>query len=325
MSEGLGERSRRPPWEEFRRALEARGYRPSRRLGQNFLLDENQAFAIARDAGFEPGDFVLEVGAGCGFLSVHLVELGARLLAVEIDPRLAEVSGEFLGVKALAGGEPAREEGETGEGDTGLAVRPERAAPVLVLSDILAGKHALAPVVERHLPTSGRWHLVSNLPYSVSAPVLSLCADREPAPESMTVLVQREVAERVAAEPGTRAWGPLSVVLQCGYTASILRRIGPASFWPRPKVDSAVLRLELRPDRPDPANRARLRRLVALLFQRRRQSLGRVLADRAGGRENAQALLGELGWDAGMRAESLPVADLQRLADAWERVAGPLT
>jgi len=298
---GEAERSRRPPWEHFRAALEARGFRPSRRLGQNFLLDENQAFAIARDAGFERGDFVLEVGAGCGFLSVHLLALGARLLAVEIDPRLAEVAREFL---------------EQHPGEYGAE---------LLVTDVLAGKHELAPELCRRLPEQGPWHLVSNLPYSVSAPVLSLCADRDPAPDSMTVLVQREVAERVAAQPASRAWGPLSVSLQLGFDARILNTVGPGSFWPRPKVDSAVLRLERRADRPPAAERARLRALTGQLFQRRRQTLGRVLGDVVGARSLADQLLAELDLEPGIRAEVLSIADLGRLSDACERHRGDFT
>jgi len=301
------ERLRRPPWERFRAALDARGFRPSRRLGQNFLLDDNQAFAIARDAGFERGDFVLEVGAGCGFLSIHLLELGARLLAIEIDPRLAEVAREFIDQH---GGQAQAE---------------------LLLTDVLAGKHELSPEVCSRLPDAGAWHLVSNLPYSVSAPVLSLCADREPAPTSMTVLVQREVAERVAARPDSRAWGPLSITLQVGYDARILRSIGPASFWPRPQVDSAVVQLRRRADRPPAAERARLRELVGGLFHRRRQTLGRVLGDLLkpagggrGGRERAEAVLAELGMEPGIRAEVLSIADLRSLCEAiWREQGSP--
>ncbi|MFT5051486.1 MAG: 16S rRNA (adenine1518-N6/adenine1519-N6)-dimethyltransferase [Chlamydiales bacterium] len=298
-------RLRRPPWERFRAALEAHGFRPSRRLGQNFLLDDNQAFAIARDAGFARGDFVLEVGAGCGFLSIHLLELGARLLAIEIDPRLAEVAREFM---------------DEHPGEHGAE---------LILTDVLAGKHELAPEVCSRLPASGPWHLVSNLPYSVSAPVMSLCAARELAPESMTVLVQREVADRVAAGPDSRAWGPLSITLQVGYEARILRKVGPASFWPRPQIDSAVLQLRLRPDRPPAAERARLREFVGKLFHRRRQTLGRVLGDvlkapeaAQTGRERADGVLAELGMEPGIRAEVLSIPDLRRLSEACWRIQG---
>lgn len=314
----FAEGARRPRWEHFRAALDAKGFRPSRRLGQNFLLDENQALAIARDAAFSPGEFVLEVGAGCGFLSTHLVGLGARLLAVEIDPRLAEIAAEFLGGSIL------RPQGTVdAEQDPGQP--PVGEAPQIILTDVLAGKHALAPALEARLPKAERWHLVSNLPYSVSAPVLSLCAAREYAPVSMTVLVQLEVAERAAAQPGTRSWGPLSITLQSGYEASVVRHIGPASFWPRPKVDSAVLRLERREVRPSSADRVRLRRLVERLFQRRRQTLQRVLGDVFRDRPGVSAVLAELDLEPATRAENLPIPELDRLSRALEARFGPIT
>ena len=89
----------RPPWSAFRAALEDAGFRPSKRLGQNFLLDENMCRALVRDSGAGPGDLVLEVGAGCGFLTAHLAESGARVLAVEVDARLFEVARGFLGAQ----------------------------------------------------------------------------------------------------------------------------------------------------------------------------------------------------------------------------------
>jgi 16S rRNA (adenine1518-N6/adenine1519-N6)-dimethyltransferase len=298
--EERAQRAPRPPWSAFRAALDAQGFRPSRRLGQNFLLDENLARAIARDAGFAPGERVLEVGPGCGFLSVHLAQAGARLLAVEIDPRLHAIARDFLAPY------------------TGVE---------LLLLDVLAGKHRLAPEVERRLPPGAdeRWHLVSNLPYSVGGPVLALCAARAAPPASMTVLVQREVAERLVAAPGAAAWGPLSIAVQAGYDGSILRSASPALFWPRPRVESSVVRFELRPGAPPHAERCALIELGAALLRRRRQTLGRVLADLLLDRGRARSALEELRLDPAARAETLSLESLGALARAldWRCSDGP--
>lgn len=286
MSELTPRADGRPPWSEFRSALEARGFRPARRLGQNFLLDENMVRAIVRDAGVGPGDLVLEVGAGCGFLTLHLLRAGVDLVSVEIDPRLAEIARELLG------GEPRWR---------------------LIETDILAGKHALAPEVVACLPPERDWHLVANLPYAVSGPVLACASELAHPPRSMTVLVQKEVALRIAAQPGTRDWGPLSIRLQWAYQAALVRDVGSGLFWPRPQVESTVVRLvRIEPEKPHAEGRA-LSGLVDELFTRRRQTLLRVLSELCGDRTRAQAWLARAGLEPKSRAEDLALAALERL------------
>ncbi len=279
----------RSPQRVWRERLAALGFHPSRRLGQNFLLDANLARALVRDAGVEAGDFVLEVGPGLGFLTRPLLEAGARVLAVEIDGRLLEILREDLG------------------GHEGLE---------LVGADVLAGKHELDPRVRAALPRSGPWRLVANLPYSISAPLLALLGELPCPPTALDVLVQLEVAERLCARPGTRAWGPLGVRLQAAYEAGLGRRLGPAQFWPRPQVESAVVQLRRRPDAPSGDQQARLSGLVTGLFHRRRQKLLRVLGDLLGSREAAAGLLAELEIDPGLRAETLEVETLRALAES---------
>jgi 16S rRNA (adenine1518-N6/adenine1519-N6)-dimethyltransferase len=279
--------TQRPPWAVFRAALEEQGFRPSRRLGQNFLLDENMVRAIVRDARVPEGAFVLEVGAGCGFLSLHLLEAGAELVSVEIDERLLRIAERLV----------------AGRG----RVR-------FVHGDVLDGKHALAPEVAAALPERRAWHLVSNLPYSISGPLLAVLASGERPPATMTILVQREVGERIAARPGTPEWGPLSIRLQARYRPEIVRTVPPELFWPRPKVESAVVRLERREEAEDPEELRRLDRLVGELFSSRRQSLGRVLGRRLGDREAGLSLLREVGLDPRIRAESLDLEALRRLS-----------
>lgn len=265
------------------------GFRPSKRLGQNFLQDTNLARALVRDAEVEAGAFVLEVGPGLGRLTSPLLEAGARVLAVEVDGRLVEALREHLG---------------------------DAEGLELLHADVLAGKHRLEPEVARLLPAAGDWHLVANLPYVISAPLLVVLASLANPPRTMSVLVQREVADRIRAEPGSADWGPLSIRLQVGYEARAGREVDPRLFWPRPRVQSAVVHLHRREDAPSPEALERLSALVGGLFHRRRQGIGRVLGDLVGGREAAAALLGEAGIDPSVRAERLPVEDLVRLAGA---------
>ena len=284
----------RPPWSRFRRALEDAGFHPSKRLGQNFLLDENMARAIAEEAGVQPGERVLEVGPGCGFLSVHLAHAGAELLCVEVDPRLAPIAADFLA--------------------------PYPSARV-VLADALGGKNTLGPEVVAWLDAGGErpWRLVSNLPYSISGPVLALAAARDVPPVSFTVLVQREVGERLAAAPGTAEWGPLGLAVQLSHAVELGRPVPPGLFWPRPKVDSAVVHGRVRADRaPGPVRRAAIG-LARELFTRRRQVLRRVLGEALGDRAEAEARLARLGLDPGRRAETLTPAEWLALSGA-----GPL-
>lgn len=281
----------RPPWAVFKRALEEASFRPSRRLGQNFLLDDGAARAIARDAGVSAGDRVVEIGPGCGFLSVHLAHAGAELYAVEVDERLAEVAARFLA--------------------------PYTEARVVV-GDALAGKHALGPELRAGIPAEGAWHVVSNLPYSISGAVLALLAAEPNPPASMTVLVQREVAARLAATPGTPDWGPLTVAVQVAYVVRAGRVLGPGSFWPRPKIDSQVAHLELRSDRAPLEQRALVVRVAQRLLRHRRQSLGRVLRDLLGEAALAGEVLADGGWPPDLRAERLDLGALAHLA------AGPV-
>jgi len=236
-----------------------------------------------------PGDFVLEVGPGCGFLSTHLAELEVELLAVEIDPRLAAIARHFLG---------------------------DRPHVRLIESDVLDGKHRIAAEVVAALPASGPWHLVSNLPYAITGPLLSNLARLPNPPRSMTVLVQREVADRLTASPGGKAWGGLTARLALTYRASRLRPVGPELFWPRPRVESAVARLDARPGVAlTPGELGAFDRLVDVLFQQRRKTL-RAILRREAGAERLAALFAELGLAPTARPEELDEHALLALSRA---------
>lgn len=272
----------------MRALLEEVGFRPSRKLGQNLLRDENMARAIVRDAGVGPGDFVLEVGPGAGFLSLHLRASGARLLCVEIDTRLAGVAKRLMG---------------------------EDQEVEWVEADALASKHSLNRALTDRLPERGPWHVVSNLPYAAGTPILVGLARWSVPPTTMTVLVQRELADRLGSLPGSPDWGPLAVRIQANYRVSRLRAVPAQVFWPRPKVSSALVRLELRADRPSQTVWRRLDPLLEGLFQHRRQGLERSLARILGDRDRAAGTLRELGLETGTRAQELDLGTLRRLSE----------
>lgn len=287
--------ARRPPWSEFRAALEARGFRPSKSRGQNFLLDGNMARSIARDGGVGEGDFVLEVGVGCGFLSVQLAALGVRLVGVEIDDRLFEIASRFL-------------------------------APwdnvELLRADVLAGKHELAPEVLALLPTSEAWHLVSNLPYGVAGPLLAVLSRLEHPPATMTALVQKEVADRICAEAGDSEWGPLAARLAPRYRRTVGRRVGANLFWPRPRVESAVVRLELREE--SVGDLSAYDAVVGELFQQRRKSIRSTLGSLLGDPARAATILEETGVDPAARPGTLAPEIFQKLIlhPLWRGIPG---
>lgn len=261
MSEGADARS---PFARYRALMDAHGFRPSRRLGQNFLLEPALHAALADAAGIGPNDLVLEVGPGLGFLTRELCARARAVIAVEVDARLAAI---------LAG--------ELREMPHGDRVR-------LVTSDVLGRGGVLAAAVVQALEAErgGRFVVAANLPYAVTGPFLAAVVQAEAgAPDSMALLVQLELAERITARPGTAAYGGPGALLQAGYDVELVRRVGREVFRPRPNVDSAIVRAAARPDAPlhrlAAVDRARFARFVRILFGARRKMLRHGL-ERAG-------------------------------------------
>ncbi len=277
----------RPSWREFQAALDAVGFRPSRRLGQNFLCDTNALDLVVRAAEIEHGECVLEVGPGAGVLTRELASRAREVVAVEIDPRLAEITRGF--------------------------VAPFSNVRVIE-SDVLDGKHELASEVRAAIGDWTRWQLVANLPYSVASPVMALVARLANPPRRMTVTIQHEVADRVLAEPGGGDYGPLTVRLRLAYDGALIRRLPPECFTPRPKVDSAIVRLELRDDRPNAHEFDPLDALIDALFQQRRKSVAGVLRERIGDRERTERLLAAHRIAGSARPETLGLAEFRNLA-----------
>jgi 16S rRNA (adenine1518-N6/adenine1519-N6)-dimethyltransferase len=236
------------------------------RLGQNFLADPNLLDAIVRDAELGPGDVVLEVGAGEGVLTKRLAAAASHVHSVEIDRGL----------------EPALER-------------------VAALDNVeLHWGDAMKVDLDGFEPAPTA--MVANLPYSVATPLILRTIEQLPELTRWTVMVQREIADRLRAGPGSRTYGSPSVVAQLACEVELVRTVDPAVFKPRPRVESAILRLRRHGPGADAATRA----LVRAAFAHRRKALARSLEHGTKGSLGpARAALTELGLAADSRAEAL--------------------
>jgi 16S rRNA (adenine1518-N6/adenine1519-N6)-dimethyltransferase len=296
--------------ESLRRYLAAAGLRPNRRFSQNFLADGEVLEAIVAAAGFgpavggaepdpsfgtaaAPGRQVLEIGPGIGILTGALLEGGAEVVAVEVDPRMVEhLRRRFA--PAIAAGQLR-----------------------LVHDDIL--DRAAGDLV------GADWDLVANLPYHITSPILHHVLSDEPRPRRLVLMLQREVAERIAAPPGGLSY--LSVFVQYHADVSILRIVPAAAFEPAPDVDSAILIGRTRPRRLPPDAEESLWRLVQAGFRERRKMLHNVLPRQLPwlGRERIETALTLCGIAADRRPQTLAVAEWLALAAALGALDGPDT
>ena len=263
--------------------LASHGLRPSRALGQNFVADPNTVRRIARISRVGPGDRVVEIGPGLGSLTLALAETGADVTAVEADRHLLPVLDDVL------------------EGTTVRVVHAD--AMRLDWGELLGD-------------TPG-WVLVANLPYNIATPLVADVLDRVPVVARMLVMVQKEVGERLAAAPGSGAYGAASVKVAYWATASIAGRVPPSVFVPRPNVESVLVAIERRPSPavdPGSVPAERLFALVRAGFAQRRKMLRRSLAAEVRP-EDFEAS----GVPAESRAEDLDVLAWGRLAAAAGR------
>jgi len=264
--------------------LAQHGLRPGRALGQNFVVDPNTVRRVARLAEVGPGDQVVEIGAGLGSLTLALLETGARVTAVEVDRGLVPVLRSVL--KARRGDQP-----------TARVVEAD--ARILDWSALLG---------------AGQWTLVANLPYNVATPLIIDLLEGVPAIARMLVMTQREVGERLAAHPGQAAYGSVSVKVEYWATAAVIGHVPPTVFYPRPKVESALVAIARRPTPAVPTtvvSYERLSEVVRAGFAHRRKMLRRALE----GTVAAEAF-DAAGVDPRARAEELDVRAWGRLA-AW--------
>lgn len=274
---------------DARGLLARHGLRAKKSWGQNFLIDRSVQERIVAAAAPDPVDVVVEIGPGLGALTEHLVRLAQRVVAVERDTDMVEVLRERFGAR--------------------LDLRPA---------------DALAFDFEEEAGRAGRpLVVVGNLPYQITSPLLFRIIETRPGTVSRAVImVQREVAERMAAQPGSKIYGRLSVMVQQAAAVKILFHVGRHAFTPQPQVVSTVLRLDPRPSPLAPVHDpATFAAVVRLGFAGRRKMLRRSLGDPFGAEVVAEALAAA-GVPGTKRAEELTVANFGSIADAlWERRA----
>jgi 16S rRNA (adenine1518-N6/adenine1519-N6)-dimethyltransferase len=267
------------------RALAARlGVRPTKRLGQNFVVDANTVRRIVRESGVGADDVVLEIGPGLGSLTLGLLAVAAHVVAVELDPVLAAALPETVTERSPTAS--AR-----------LDVVPANALQVTSLP---------GPTVTA---------MVANLPYNVAVPVVLHVLETFASVGKALVMVQAEVADRIAAPPGSRTYGAPSAKIAWYADARRAGSISRAVFWPVPNVDSTLVRLTRRQPPSTTAARSDVFRVVDAAFGQRRKSLRAGLAGWAGSAGAAEGLLRAAGIDPGARGESLDIAAFARLAE----------
>ncbi len=280
------------------------GIRPATRHGQNFLIDLNLVQIIVDAAELTSDDVVLEIGTGTGSLTAMMAERAAAVVTVEIDAHLFELASEQLidlsNVTML-------------QLD---ALRNKNHFDDRVLAAVGA---QLSAAPERRLK------LVANLPYNIATPVISNLLSAPHVPHSMTVTIQKELADRIAAVPSTKDYSALSVWIQSQCSTQIVRELPPSVFWPAPKVTSAILRIAVEPER-----RARIRDLAffhqitkALFLHRRKFLRANVLAALKQYLDKSQvdSLFDEMGFAPDTRTEQLDVETLIKLGERIQAAA----
>lgn len=270
---------------EVRAWIESREFSPSKVLGQNFLIDENILGIMVDQTGPEPDDGILEIGPGLGILTAPLLEKAGRVVAIEKDKRLAShLAGVFSGRKNLA----------------------------LITADALDVD--LIELKREHRLNK----LAANLPYSVGSRLLVECFLLEKGFDRLVVTVQLEVGERLAAPVDSTEYGLLSIWAQLNHSVRVVKRVSPSCFHPRPRVTSAIVRLDRTHDRRNRLkNPEKLDALLRHAFSRRRKQIGTILDGFTGGgaAESARSALEATGIEARRRPETISVEEWIALAD----------
>jgi len=281
------------------------GIRPHSKYGQNFLIDLNLLHVLLESAALTPDDVVLEIGTGTGSLTSLIAQRAAAVVTVEVDRQMFQLASEEL--------------------------EPFSNVTMLQL-DALKNKGQIAPaimdvVAERLAAGPGRrLKLVANLPYNIATPLISNLLSEGITPQTMTVTIQKEVAERVVAVPGSKDYGAISIWVQAQCRAEILRTLPPEAFWPRPKVSSAFLQVTLDetlrsriPDRPF------FHEFIRAMFFHRRKYLRSELLSVCKNRLDkpaVDAILEQQGLDGTLRAEQLSVDAMLALCKAVQAAFG---
>ena len=275
------------------------GIRPTKRLGQNFVVEQGTVRQIAALAAPGPGDVILEVGPGLGSLTLALLEAAAavdtrgvdvspRLVAVEIDPVLADELPRTIAARA-----------------------PKLADRV----DVIAADALALRATDVATPTV----LAANLPYNVAVPVVLHLLAEFPSLARGVVMVQAEVADRMCAGPGSRVYGAPSAKLAWFAAARLAGTVPRSVFWPVPNVDSRLVAFTHRDPPATTASREQVFRVIDAAFGQRRKTLRAALAGWAGSPAEAERVLRAAGVDPGTRGEQLTVAEFARIAEAGSR------
>lgn len=265
-----------------------------KKFGQNFLIDPHVLEKIVEAAGIGPDDFVLEIGPGIGTMTQYLCEHAGKVMAVEIDRKLMEILEETLSAYDNV---------------------------TVVNEDIL--KLDIAKIAEEE--NNGKpIKVVANLPYYITTPIIMELFESKVPLDSVTVMVQKEVAERMQAEPGTKEYGALSLAVQYYAEAEIVANVPPNCFMPRPNVGSAVIRLTCHKTSPvEVLDERFLFRVIRASFNQRRKTLQNGLGNDASlpiNKTQAAEALEEMGLSATIRGETLSLEEFARLSNIlWEK------
>ena len=264
------------------------GFKFNKRYGQNFITDINLLDAIVRDAGID-GGVVLEIGAGAGTLTTALARAADRVVSYEIDISLMPVLSRTL---------------------AGLDDRVE-----VVFRDVMKESDAAIDAA-----VGSDYALVANLPYYITTPVLMRFVERDNAPKSITVMVQKEVGDRLCAMPGTADYGAITASVALAGRAEIMRIVPRTLFYPQPKVDSCIVRI-VPDDTYAAADKPLVRMIIRCAFAMRRKTLvNNLMSGLSLSREAALKIIESIGVDTRVRGETLSVEQFVRLAEAYSRL-----
>lgn len=267
---------------EIREIASRIGVNPTKKLGQNFVVDANTCRRIVKSGDVEKSDIALEIGPGLGSLTLALLEAAASVTVIEIDTRLAEELPHTV----------ARHEFDT--------------ANLRVINEDAMGLEHLQPE-----PTV----LVANLPYNVSVPVLLRAFEKLPSLQKGVVMVQSEVADRLVAKPGSKNYGSPSAKAAWWGSLTSAGSVGRSIFWPVPNVDSSLVRFDRQPSPGDEALRLKTFAIIDAAFAQRRKMLRGALSGLLGG--EASAIIERAGIDPTVRGEALNLHEFIRIAESY--------
>lgn len=263
-------------------------------LGQNFLVDQNAILGIVNAADIQEGDQVIEIGPGIGSLTEQLLLHGAKVFAYEVDDSLPKILQSELPAKI---------------GDQPLDQRFH-----LLLKDVLQAdfKKDIGAFFDFSQPIK----VVANLPYYITTPIIFALAESDLRFASLTLMMQKEVAERLEAKPGSKAYGPLTIATQTQMHVELALQVDHTSFMPRPKVDSSVVVLTSIEHKPDVGRRAHFNKVVKMCFAQRRKTLNNNLKNLIPDADKRAELIASLGVDPKIRPEDLTITQFIKIANA---------